>query len=255
MVWAEIILIIIGVAFIGASFYVTEKLSQQDLEQISLMSEADLKSISEKQVVEMKNKLEHTLEDLLDESLEVTQRGLEKETNNKIMAVSEYSETVLESINNAHNEITFLYSMLNEKQTETAQLVGDLQKLTKQIRDLDLETTITNLEKAANNAINVEKSFEPIIAPVVAPTVAPVTTPVATQVVTPGVEVAEEQIATAPVMESETVETSERKVDVLTKNEQILLLYKRGADEVEIAKALDCGLGEVRLVLGLYNEA
>ena len=53
MVWAEIILILIGIAFIGVSFYITETLSQQDLEQISLMSEADLKKISEKQVKEM----------------------------------------------------------------------------------------------------------------------------------------------------------------------------------------------------------
>ena len=49
MVLAEIVLILIGVAFIGASFYVTEKLSQQDLEHISMMSEKELKKISEKQ--------------------------------------------------------------------------------------------------------------------------------------------------------------------------------------------------------------
>ena len=41
-----------------------------------------------------------------------------------------------------------------------------------------------------------------------------------------------------------------------SKNEQILLLYREGKDEVEIAKTLNCGLGEVKLVLGLYkNEA
>jgi len=235
MVWAEIILILIGIAFIGVSFYITETLSQQDLEQISLMSEADLKKISEKQVKEMKDKVENSLEDIIDESLVIAQRGLEKESNNKIMAVSEYSETVLESINNAHNEITFLYSMLNEKQTETAQLVGDLQKLTKQIRDLDLETTIKNLETAANNAISVEKSFEPIVAPVVE-------------------TVEEEQVIneTTNLKEFEDVPDA---TPVLSKNEQILLLYKEGKDEVEIAKTLDCGLGEVRLVIGLYNEA
>ena len=235
MVWAEIILILIGIAFIGISFYITETLSQQDLEQISLMSEADLKKISEKQVKEMKDKVENSLEDIIDESLVIAQRGLEKESNNKIMAVSEYSETVLESINNAHNEITFLYSMLNEKQTETAQLVGDLQKLTKQIRDLDLETTIKNLETAANNAISVEKSFEPIAAPVVE-------------------TVEEEQVIneTTNLKEFEDVPDA---APVLSKNEQILLLYKEGKDEVEIAKTLDCGLGEVRLVIGLYNEA
>ena len=40
----------------------------------------------------------------------------------------------------------------------------------------------------------------------------------------------------------------------INKNEQILNLHKEGKSDVEIAKALDCGLGEVRLVLGLYKE-
>lgn len=234
MVWAEIVLIVIGVIMIGASFYITEKLSEQDLDQISMMSEADLKRISEKQVKAMKDKVENALEDIIDESLIVTQRGLEKETNSKIMAVSEYSETVLENINKSHNEITFLYSMLNDKQAETAQLVGDLQKLTKQIRDLDLESTITRLESAANHAIQVEKSFEPISAPVV--------------------EIIEEEPVVNETTNLKEFQDVPEDTPVLSKNEQILLLYKEGKDEVEIAKTLDCGLGEVRLVLGLYNN-
>ena len=112
MVWAEIILIVIGIVMIGVSFYVTERLSDQDLEQISMMSKNDLSRISELQVKEMQNKLEHSLEDIIDESLVITRRGLERETNNKIMAVSEYSETVLDNINKSHNEVMFLYSNL-----------------------------------------------------------------------------------------------------------------------------------------------
>lgn len=234
MVAAEIVLIVLGLVMVIASFYITEKLSEQDLEQISMMSEADLKRISEKQVKAMKDKVENALEDIIDESLVVTQRGLEKETNSKIMAVSEYSETVLENINKSHNEITFLYSMLNDKQAETAQLVGDLQKLTKQIRDLDLESTITRLESAANQAINVEKTLEPLTPPVV--------------------EVAEEEPVINETTNLKEFQDVPEETPVLSKNEQILLLYKEGKDEVEIAKALDCGLGEVRLVLGLYNN-
>lgn len=234
MVWAEIILIIIGVAFIGVSFYVTEKLSQEDLEHISMMSEKELKKISEKQIKEMREKVEKSLEQILDESLEVTQRGLEKETNKKIMAVSEYSETVLESINKSHSEITFLYSMLNDKQAETAQLVGDLQKITKQIREMDLENTIAKAKDAVTEIVNIEKGFEPISMPVI--------------------ENGEPaRVILEPISTTEFQSVAE-EVPELSKNEQILLLYKEGKDEVEIAKALDCGLGEVRLVLGLYNN-
>ena len=236
MVFAEIVLIIIGVAFIGASFYVTEKLSQQDLEHISMMSEADLKRISDMQVNDMRKKVEQSLEDIFDESLELTQRGLERETNKKIMAVSEYSETVLEAINKSHNEITFLYSMLNDKQSETAQLIGDLQRITKQIRDMDLENTIAKAQDAANEIASKEKKFEPFPVPVV-------------EIIEP-VKPVEEP---TPM---KNVQTAKEEAPVLSKNEQILLLYKEGKDEVTIAKTLDCGLGEVRLVLGLYsNEA
>ena len=40
----------------------------------------------------------------------------------------------------------------------------------------------------------------------------------------------------------------------INKNDQILMLHREGKSEVEIAKALDCGLGEVKLVLGLFTE-
>ena len=233
MVWTEIILIVIGIIMIGASFYVTERLSEQDLDQISMMSKENLKRISEKLAEEMHHKVEDTLDDMIDESLTVVQRGLEKETNSKIMAVSEYSETVLDNINKSHNEITFLYSMLNDKQSETAQLIGDLQRITKQIREMNLDSTMKRLETAASYAMNIEKAFDPMAFPVV--------------------EANEETVINETTNLREFQDIPE-ETHMLSKNEQILLLYKEGKNEVEIARHLDCGLGEVRLVLGLYNN-
>lgn len=217
MVAVEIVLIIIGVIFIIGSFFVTEKLSQNDLEYITQMSESDLKHIAEKQVKAIKSQVEESVEDIIDESLEVTKRGLEKETNNKIMAVSEYSDTVMESMNKTHNEIMFLYSMLNDKHTETAELVGDLQKYAKQISEFDMDAAMERMDVASMSVSVMHNNEE----------------------------------ASADVVADETEKTEKLQ----NKNEQILLLYKEGMNEVEIAKKLDCGLGEVRLVLGLYNEA
>lgn len=222
MVLTEIILIMLGVVIFVASFFITEKMSQKDLEQITLMSEADLKSISEKQVKEVKVQVMNSVEEIIEESLEITKRGLERETNKKIMAVSEYSDTVMEEMNKTHNEIMFLYSMLNDKQTETAGMISDLQKLTKQIREMDIESIING------GASQSEKLVEQMAS-----------------------------LGNVPVETVEEVVSEDKEDDekVLNKNEQILLLYKEGKDEVEIAKALDCGLGVVRLVLGLYHEA
>lgn len=226
MVAVEIVLILIGVVFLIGSFFVTERLSQKDLEQITLMSEADLKHIAEKQVKQIKTQVEDSVEEIIDESLEITKRGLEKETNNKIMAVSEYSDTVMETMNKTHNEIMFLYSMLNDKHSETAEIVADMQKYAKQIREFDMDAALEKMDSLSNaahvpeatqnnntNTINIEETHS---------------------------------------KEEQTVEATDV---LLNKNEQILLLSREGLSEVEIAKKLDCGLGEVRLVLGLYNEA
>lgn len=219
MVFTEIVLIILGVVAFVASFFVTEKLSQEDLDHITKLSETDLKVIVEKQIKEVKVQVENSVEEVIDEALEITQRGLEKETNQKIMAVSEYSDTVLEEINKTHNEIMFLYSMLNEKQAEAADMVSDLQKLTKQVREMDIEHVV-------QAATPKEKEVEVI--------------PVSE--------------AVSPEVEAELKPVKEFDESTTNKNEQILLLYKEGKDEVEIAKNLNCGLGVVRLVLGLYHE-
>lgn len=230
MVAVEVVLIIIGVVFLVGSFFLTEKLSQKDLEHISLMSEVDLKHIAEKQVKSIKSQVEESVEEIIDESLEITKRGLEKETNNKIMAVSEYSDTVMETMNKTHNEIMFLYSMLNDKHTETAELVGDLQKYAKQISEFDMDEAMSKFDVVTGAIANADKTASVM------------------------------QMANTNNIE-ETLSDNSQVSDAVgveklqNKNEQILLLYKEGMNEVEIAKKLDCGLGEVRLVLGLYNEA
>ncbi len=230
MVAVEVVLIIIGVVFLVGSFFLTEKLSQKDLEHISLMSEADLKHIAEKQVKSIKTQVEESVEEIIDESLEITKRGLEKETNNKIMAVSEYSNTVMETMNKTHNEIMFLYSMLNDKHTETAELVGDLQKYAKQISEFDMDEAMSKFDYVTGAIANADKT--------------------ASVMQTTNTNNIEET-------RSDNLQVSDAvgAEKLQNKNEQILLLYKEGMNEVEIAKKLDCGLGEVRLVLGLYNEA
>lgn len=225
MVLTEIVLIIIGVVAFAASFFITERLSQQDLEQITLMSEIDLKIIADKQLKEVKTQVENSVEEIIDESLEITKRGLEKETNKKIMAVSEYSDTVMEEIHKTHNEIMFLYSMLNDKQAEAADMISDLQRVTKQIREMDIDNVVEKMNVQTENPV--EKPVASVVSP-------------------------KEKASAAKEIHIDEVQ---EKVDpVLNKNEQILLLHKEGKDEVEIAKTLDCGLGVVRLVLGLYHE-
>lgn len=220
----EIVLILIGIAIVVGSYFIEERFSEKDMQEIAKMSETQLNIIVDKQVREARTQVENSVEEIIDESLAVTKRGLEKQTNEKIMAISEYSDTVLEAMNKTHNEIMFLYSMLNDKHSEMTEFAGALQKYSKANKPAPQEQ-IQEEEPAKQKHTKVET--EPVF-----------------------VVRSKESKATSAASEVEGMQESM----FINKNEQILSLHKDGRSDVEIAKALDCGLGEVRLVLGLYKE-
>ena len=223
MVVTEIVLILIGVAMVVGSYFIEERFSEKDMQEIAKMSETQLNIIVDKQVREARTQVENSVEEIIDESLAVTKRGLEKQTNEKIMAISEYSDTVLEAMNKTHNEIMFLYSMLNDKHSEMTEFAGALQKYSKANKPAPQEQI--QEEPVEQKPAKVEK--EPVFV------------------------VRSKESKAVPAMSE--VEGMQESM-FINKNEQILSLHKEGKSDVEIAKALDCGLGEVRLVLGLYKE-
>lgn len=61
--------------------------------------------------------------DILDEQIEnvkeQTEISLDKLSNQKMLEMNEYSDTILQEINRNHNEVMFLYDMLNEKKKKS----------------------------------------------------------------------------------------------------------------------------------------
>lgn len=224
-----LILILIGVAFIISSFFVQEKLTHKEVDEIAKLSEKELQIVVEKQVAVARVQVERDVEDIFDEALEITKRGLEKTTNEKIMVVSEYSDTILESMNKTHNEILFLYSMLNDKHAELTEFAGSLQQFSQAMKNTQDEL----LHKLADTAEDMGQEAQ-----------------------TAGV-INEKEVFIDSVKEGKKVEKASpvtNETSYINKNEQILALHKQGIGDVEIAKKLGCGLGEVKLVLGLFKE-
>lgn len=224
MTTLEITLIIIGVIFLIGSFMVTDKLSHKDLDKIADMSEKELKVIIDKELDSAKSAINDIIDEQITDKTAETKRSLEKETNSKIMAINEYSDTVLDSINKAHNEIMFLYSMLNDKHEELTKLSGNIEKISSQARD-----AFEPFE-----ASKVDSVPEPTIAPQPKPVIPP----------QPVVHDTEKAAAETP----EPVESDSNH------NLQILSLHKSGKSAVEIAKELGLGTGEVKLVIDLFEE-
>ena len=114
MTGVEITLILVGIIFVLVSFFVQEKLTPKDVQEITRLSEKELKIIVERELKNANDKVEDAIDAVVEQSQENAKRLMEKETNEKIMAINEYSNTVIESMNKTHNEILFLYNMLND---------------------------------------------------------------------------------------------------------------------------------------------
>jgi hypothetical protein len=227
MTGLEIALLLTGVVFIVVSFFVTEKLSASDLDEIKKASEREIKIILEKQMAEASGEIEDRMREKEESAMESLERKTDQETNEKIMAISEFSDTVLDAMNKSHNEIIFMYDMLNDKQQHATELMKDLQKMESAV--FQMEETLDAKKEELQGLLD-----EPI------------------DIVTP-----EPYQETAKVvsMEEALKEHNKQEADPedTHNNAVILRLYKQGISEVEIAKKLGCGLGEVKLVVGLFH--
>ena len=247
MTTIEIILLLVGCVFMIGSFFISEKLSSSELNKIAELSEDELKKIIEREVNNAGTQMDDVIEQKIEEAGEQAERAMEKESNEQIMQIHEYSETVMESMKKTHDEIMFLYSMLNDKHTEMTSMTGDLQRLAADIRNLQ-----ENLSAKAGTSIRKPVAESHVVQqPVMKQNavVQPMTETIDVQP-EPEVQVNHFQEIQEPEQKTEKPETADAQG---MSNDMILKLYEQGLSKVEIAKQLGRGLGEVNLVIELYK--
>lgn len=247
MTTIEIILLLVGCVFMIGSFFISEKLSSSELNKIAELSEDELKKIIEREVNNAGTQMDDVIEQKIEEAGEQAERVMEKESNEQIMQIHEYSETVMESMKKTHDEIMFLYSMLNDKHTEMTSMTGDLQRLAADIRNLQ-----ENMSAKAGTSIRKPVAESHVVQqPVMKQNavVQPMTETIDVQP-EPEVQVNRFQEIQEPEQKSEKPETADAQG---MSNDMILKLYEQGLSKVEIAKQLGRGLGEVNLVIELYK--
>lgn len=247
MTTIEIILLLAGCVFMIGSFFISEKLSSSELDKIAELSEDELKKIIEREVNNAGTQMDEVIEQKIEEAGEQAERAMEKESNEQIMQIHEYSETVMESMKKTHDEIMFLYSMLNDKHTEMTSMTGDLQRLAADIRNLQ-----ENLSAKAGTSIRKPVAESHVVQqPVMKQNavVQPMTETLDVQP-EPEVQVNRFQEIQEPEQKTEKPETADAQG---MSNDMILKLYEQGLSKVEIAKQLGRGLGEVNLVIELYK--
>jgi multidrug efflux pump subunit AcrB len=198
---------------------------------------------------EQKNKIKQQIDTIIDDQVnglsEKTEAALDKISNTKILEMNEYAESVLGEINRNHNETVFLYDMLNEKAKEIKTTVKDANNTKRQVEKLHAEVKASDDVPADNNtdAVNESKKQEK--------------DSMDTK------DIAKERLTALNKKNNEKIKSSEGKRKVnrqvekldpdMSSNEKILKLNEMGVSVKEIAKQLNLGIGEVKLVIDLYK--
>lgn len=266
MTGIEVTLLIIGAIIFAASFIFSSKSDSK--------AEANYE-LSNKQKEDMKNQILSIFDEQMESLAEKTEIQLDKMSNEKMNEMNEYSETILGEINRNHNEVMFLYDMLNEKKKEINNTVRDLNAAkkelaqeTKKVAEVENEDigfmaseAIMNNEKASSAKSKSKKETVLDQLDAVSETVSDdVEADVQAEAAKPkrkrtnNAKTAAERARTT--VKKETVREENKDITVFengNNNEKILELSRAGKTNVEIAKTLGLGIGEVKLVVDLFK--
>ena len=130
----EIALLVIGVIIFVISFLMPEVPMKKSDREIAAEKE-EARRLVEQEVDTMRLRVGEATSETVGFAVDKAERSLEKVSNEKIMAVGEYAETVLEEINKNHQEVMFLYDMLKDKQTDLNNTIRQADGVAKEIEN------------------------------------------------------------------------------------------------------------------------
>lgn len=246
----EIVLLIMGVVVFAASFLIPSGRGDS-LEHDRELARDEIGDMVARELERIRSQVDDTVEEAIEYSMEKTERSLERISNEKIMAVNEYSETVLQQINKSQQEILFLYDMLNAKHDNLKNTATEMERKLK-----EAEIASKEVEAVTREAEMTLRETE-------------AATQAARQVVTPAFQalqtgfISDEEIdrllqqPAAPETEKDMTQQPQQELQgtesYSNKNESILELHRQGRSDVGIARALHLGVGEVKLVIDLFE--
>lgn len=136
----EIIIIIAGFLAVILGFILPVGTTKDG----NYQGDSNVKDKVNKEIENSRNKIDNMVEASTDEAVEKTERALDRITNEKISAINEYYETVMGDIHRNHEEVMFMYDMLNDKHK-------------------NLKNTFSEVSKKANEAKEAAKEAQDIV--------------------------------------------------------------------------------------------
>ncbi len=238
MTEVQIILLIIGILMVVVSFIFGELLSTKQSDTPEL--DKDMVNKVTREIVE--KEVNYELANVIDEKVEAAEVELDKISNDKIMALGEYSENVLEEIKKNHTEVMFLYNMLTEKEDTLKDTIRDIEALKTSVKQMAIANDFAK-QAAVKKTVKAEPKAE-----------------IKPEPKKPAPELTQDDISQmlADIQtpnETPKDEPIKSSSEGNNNNQKILELYNKGMSNMDIAKELGLGIGEVKLVIGLFTNA
>ena len=246
----EIVLLVIGGLFFGVSFFLPDGKKKEE----EHVTKEEIKKLIDEEMANAKTRIDDMVDETVNYSIEKTERALD-----------EYSETVLKKINDNHNEAVFLYDMLNDKDEKLKNAGEELETTRTQIetekKELEEQKRIEEeakkkADEVLKEALKVEEEKKPEFVPFV---------PERLEIVD-GVAVPVKKDEEAPAPKPATSKTRKKSTKEASvpvhfdsdndgrknSNEMIRKLHAEGMSNMQIARELGLGVGEVKLVIDLF---
>ena len=224
----EICLIVIGLICVVCSFIFSEHLASGDIKD-GLSVDKNMVSVTEEIV---KRQVEAEVANIIDDKVEQMEIRVDKITTQKIMALGDYYEDINRKINESHDEVMFLYNMLNDKEETLKNTVRDIEAVKVSVKNMN--TKSKDAEKSKMPLSSENKS--------------------ASQTDNGVTGVYGNNTKKTVSNASSEEKNKEKNTNMGNNNQKILDMHAQGKTIIEIAKELGLGVGEVRLVVDLFNS-
>ena len=193
----------------------------QDMKE-DLIGGVNVASVTEEIV---KREVEAEVANVIDGKIEEMEIKIDKLTTEKIMAMGEYSEDIQEKISQNHDEVMFLYNMLNDKEEVLKNTIRDIEAVKASVKKMAIVNDVAKDVTKKEVVVDTQETAK-----------------------------TEAQLIKKDEVKTSEVKGSVRKREISNNNQMILDLYAKGKSNIEIAKELGLGIGEVRLVIDLFNS-
>lgn len=282
----EVVLLLCGIICVAVSFIMgdSKKKNKDDKDYDA--------NLTEEQKEDIRRQVTDIIDEEMLNASEKTEVSLDKISNTKILEMNEYADNILGEINRNHNEAVFLYDMLNDKAKEVKSTVKDVNVTKKQVEKIQAEVTSAAANPEEDNAYadksgdksqhRSEHEFRSMTPEIVREIDMPVTSEhddsqendlygTGGADINDGMDMVspQELMAVSQMLGQDIQQNIQQNIQTvsaqdngmhdngthgLNRNDEILSMYESGMDSRQIAKELNLGIGEVRLVIDLYKS-